>query len=88
MVKTRLIAALVALVLLVPAAAVASGADAPVPDAASLPSFNESPGCGEPQGVRGPYATRGGDLPSSEPLWGPWYLPRPSRVQTCWPACL
>jgi len=72
MVRTRLATALLALVLLAPAAAVASGNMAPVPEAATLPSFNESPGCGEPQGVRGPYATRGGDLPSSEPLWGPW----------------
>jgi len=42
------------------------------PRTATLPSFNESPGCGGPDGVRGPFATRSGDLPSSEAIFGPW----------------
>jgi hypothetical protein len=37
-----------------------------------LPSFNESPGCGAAQGIRGPYATVAGDLSDSEAVLGPW----------------
>jgi hypothetical protein len=39
---------------------------------ATIPSFNESPGCDGPSGIRGPYATRAGDLSPSEPISGPW----------------
>lgn len=46
---------------------------APVPPAGPLPSFNESPGCGGPQGVRGPYVERAGDQqPDSQAIGGPW----------------
>ncbi|MDX1691605.1 MAG: M15 family metallopeptidase [Acidimicrobiia bacterium] len=44
----------------------------PTPPPGSGWSFNESPGCADPQGVRGPYATTAGDLPDSERLHGPW----------------
>jgi hypothetical protein len=52
-----------------PAAAYASEPALPL---GPLPSFNESPGCGEPQGIRGPYATDAGDLSDSEAVLGPW----------------
>jgi hypothetical protein len=38
----------------------------------ALPSFNESPGCGGLEGVRGPYATVAGDLTDTEAVGGPW----------------
>ncbi|MFH1330682.1 MAG: FG-GAP-like repeat-containing protein [Actinomycetota bacterium] len=66
-------AVLLALALLVgtaPAAAQEEGA--PEPRAATLPSFNESPGCGGPDGIRGPFATRQGELPATEAVLGPW----------------
>jgi hypothetical protein len=44
----------------------------PDPPLGPLPSFNESAGCGDPQGVRGPYATTVGDLPGTEAVRGPW----------------
>ena len=44
----------------------------PAPPVGPLPSFNESAGCGDPQGVRGPYATMAGDLPDEEAVRGPW----------------
>jgi hypothetical protein len=51
------------------------GSYLPPPDrpAGPLPSFNESAGCGDPQGVRGPYATVvGDDLAGAEEVRGPW----------------
>jgi hypothetical protein len=44
----------------------------PPPAAGPAPSFNESAGCGGPQGVRGPYVTVTGDLSDSEAIRGPW----------------
>lgn len=44
----------------------------PGPPAGPAPSFNESPGCGAAQGIRGPYATVAGDLADSEAVRGPW----------------
>jgi hypothetical protein len=41
-------------------------------DNPALPSFNESGGCGELQGARGPYARERGYLGDSEPIRGPW----------------
>ncbi len=66
-------AALLALALLLgagPAAARAEGA--PEPRATTILSFNESPGCGAADGTRGPFATRAGDLPETEAIFGPW----------------
>lgn len=37
-----------------------------------LPTFNESPGCHAPQGIRGPYADSEGDVPDTQVLGGPW----------------
>ncbi len=51
------------------------GPYAPEPElpVGSLPSFNESAGCGDPQGVRGPYASVvSGDLAGGEAVRGPW----------------
>lgn len=51
------------------------GPYAPDPDlpVGPLPSFNESAGCVEPQGIRGPYASVvSGDLPAAEAVLGPW----------------
>ena len=42
------------------------------PRAVTVPSFNESPGCGGPYGVIGPLATRSGYLPPEERVFGPW----------------
>ena len=56
------------------AAAAASGvlpATTPA-EGTALPSFNESPGCGDLEGVRGPYATAAGDLTDTEAVGGPW----------------
>jgi len=45
----------------------------PDPPVGPLPSFNESAGCLEPQGIRGPYASVvSGDLPGTEAVLGPW----------------
>lgn len=44
----------------------------PEPRAVTLPSFTESPGCGGPYGVAGPYATHAGYLGPDEPVPGPW----------------
>lgn len=41
-------------------------------DAAPVPSFNESSGCGALSGVRGPHAAVPGHLPDSTPIYGPW----------------
>jgi hypothetical protein len=38
----------------------------------SLPSFNESPGCGARTGIRGPLVSAPGAIPDSEPIYGPW----------------
>ena len=65
-------AALLVLALLGAGPAVLAGEGAPEPRAATIPSFNESPGCGAADGVRGPYATMAGDLPPTEPVLGPW----------------
>lgn len=44
-----------------------------VPEAAAMPSsFNESPGCGAPAGVRGPYADRPGFVAADQVIAGPW----------------
>lgn len=57
-------------------AAVISHDDHLVPDTGPpvglLPSFNESPGCAAPQGVRGPYADRAGSLRDHQVVSGPW----------------
>ncbi len=37
-----------------------------------LPSFTESPSCGGPYGVAGPYASHSGALSDDEPILGPW----------------
>jgi hypothetical protein len=37
-----------------------------------LPSFNESPGCGGPDGIRGPYADGEGTVPDTQTVGGPW----------------
>lgn len=45
----------------------------PDPPLGPLPSFNESAGCGDPQGVRGPYAGEAsGELSDGEAIRGPW----------------
>jgi hypothetical protein len=51
------------------------GPYAPEPDlpVGRLPSFNESAGCTEPQGIRGPYASVvSADLSGTEAILGPW----------------
>jgi hypothetical protein len=40
--------------------------------AAAHPNFNESDGCGGPAGYRGPLSEKGGWLPLSEEIFGPW----------------
>jgi hypothetical protein len=70
--RHRLVVALAAALLLGAAPTAAGDEDATEPRVTTLPSFNESPGCGGPDGVRGPFATRSGDLPASEPIFGPW----------------
>jgi hypothetical protein len=45
-------------------------ASEPVPE--YIPSFNESPGCDDLDGFRGPLATAPGQLPLSERIYGPW----------------
>ena len=45
---------------------------APDPPVGPLPSFNESPGCGGPDGIRGPYADAEGAVPDGQVLGGPW----------------
>ena len=42
----------------------------PLPD--GVPSFNESPGCGALDGIRGPTAEDPGRLEMWEPIYGPW----------------
>jgi hypothetical protein len=52
-----------------------NGPYAPEPDppVGPLPSFNESAGCADPQGIRGPYAAVvSGDLAGTEAVLGPW----------------
>jgi len=58
-------------VLLIGALGVPSAAaDEPIPE--QIPSFNESPGCGDLDGIRGPLASKVGLLEMSEPIYGPW----------------
>ena len=47
-----------------------AAAHEPVPE--SVPSFSESPGCGDLDGVRGPLAAEPGILDLDEPIYGPW----------------
>jgi hypothetical protein len=42
------------------------------PRTTTILSFNESPGCGTVEGTRGPFASRTGDLPPTEAIFGPW----------------
>ncbi len=53
-----------------PAAAQEGGVSEP--RGATIASFNESPGCGAADGIRGPFATQSGDLPATEAVFGPW----------------
>jgi hypothetical protein len=55
-----------------PAPAAGDSAAEPGPRAVTLPSFTESPGCGGPYGISGPFATHGGYLGPEEPVPGPW----------------
>jgi len=58
-------------VLLIGALGVPSAAaDEPITE--QIPSFNESPGCGDLDGIRGPLASKVGLLEMSEPIYGPW----------------
>ena len=41
-------------------------------DSDTAPSFNESDGCTQPAGYRGPYVRQTGVQPPSEPVLGPW----------------
>jgi hypothetical protein len=73
MAKPRTLALLVVIALTMTAPAAAEDDPVPTADSAlTLQSFNESPGCGGPDGIRGPFATRSGTLPDSEPILGPW----------------
>jgi hypothetical protein len=57
------------------AAASPNAGDPPAPDdvrAITLPSFTESPSCGGPYGVVGPYASHPGAHSDDEPILGPW----------------
>ena len=65
-------ALLLALALLLEAPAASAGEASVEPRLTTLPSFNESPGCGAADGIRGPFATRSGDLPNTEAVLGPW----------------
>jgi hypothetical protein len=42
------------------------------PRAVVIPSFTESPACGGPYGIGGPYASQAGALTDDEPILGPW----------------
>ncbi len=55
-----------------PAPAAGDEAAQPVPRAVTLPSLTESPGCGGPYGISGPFATHTGYLGAEEPVPGPW----------------
>ncbi len=73
MAKPRTLALCVVLALTMTVPAAAQDETLPSADSAlTVPSFNESPGCGGPDGIRGPFATRSGNLPNSEPILGPW----------------
>jgi len=73
MAKSRVLALCVVVALAFTAPAAAEDEGQPSPDSAlTLTSFNESPGCDGPDGVRGPFATTAGDLPRSEAILGPW----------------
>ena len=41
-------------------------------DSETAPSFNESDGCDQPSGYRGPYVRQTGVQPNNEPVLGPW----------------
>ena len=45
---------------------------APIAPIGGGPSFNESAGCGAPQGIRGPYAITKGFMTDAEAVGGPW----------------
>ena len=55
-----------------PAGAALPGPPESEPRTGVIHSLNESPGCGGPDGVRGPYGTRAGALPPDELILGPW----------------
>ena len=67
----RVTGLLLVLALALPAASPAGAA--PRDDSReSVPSFNESPGCNDLDGIRGPLASHVGVLGPAEPLYGPW----------------
>ena len=67
----RVTGLLLVLALALPAASPAGAA--PEDDSReSVPSFNESPGCNDLDGIRGPLASHVGVLGPPEPLYGPW----------------
>jgi|GEM_PF-1140594 len=68
--RRRLAAGVVLALLLVAARAPAD--ESPAPRLTTIPSFSESPGCGGPDGIRGPFASQAGNLPNTEPVLGPW----------------
>lgn len=75
MIRAGTIAALLTVVLsAVPSGPVFADGTAPGEEAraVTLPSFTESPGCGGPYGVGGPFATHSGGLGPEEPVLGPW----------------
>jgi hypothetical protein len=68
----RRLTALAAVSALVLGAVPPAGASDPQPLEESIPSFNESPGCGALDGIRGPLAPYQGVLDPSVKLYGPW----------------
>jgi hypothetical protein len=76
-----LLAGMVAAALVVPAPARATENE-PLPE--TLPSFNESPGCDDLDGIRGPFASKSGLLEMSERIYGPWAHFYGRSIQSVW----